>query len=108
MLEPKSISSILSSKFSKGSLGRQVKASLMVEFANEKLKEFWGKAGAGQAKAISIKNFILTISCQNSIIAQEVNFKKTKLVDLINEKFGSTCVKKVKIVQRGVEKQPEC
>ena len=52
---------------------------------------------------ISLKRQILTISCVNPIIAQEIKFKHNKFINAINEKFGKDTVKKLKIVQKGVE-----
>lgn len=83
----------------------RVQASLVVEFANEKLKEIWGNKVSTQAKAQSLKNGVLTLYCANSIIAQELNFKERSLIRLVNEKFGSNTIEKLKIVQKGVEKQ---
>lgn len=90
-------------RFSSSVLGRQVTASLLVEFVNEKIKEMWGKAVLNQAHALSVKNNLLKIVCTNAIIAQEINLRKAELLREIEKNFGSGAVKRVKIVQKGVE-----
>lgn len=60
-----------------------------------------------QARAVSLKRQIAKIICENSIIAQELNFKKNSMIDSANDKFGEGTVKKVKIVQKGIENQAE-
>ncbi len=84
-------------------LVKQATAGLVVEFASSKIREFWGIKSAEMARVISLKRQILTISCVNPIIAQEIKFKHNKFINAINEKFGKDTVKKLKIVQKGVE-----
>lgn len=91
----------------KSTLAKQVQASLIVEFANEKIVEFWGKKGAEQARAVSLKSQILKIHCDNSIIAQEMNFKKMRLLSCLEKKFGGGAVQKLKIVQSGAAKRED-
>ena len=81
----------------------QVTASLVVEFVTARIQEFWGIKAAEMAKVVSLKKGVLAISCINSIIAQEIKFKHNKLINATNEKFGKDTVKKLKIVQKGVE-----
>ncbi len=100
------IGNLINSAFAKrGVLGRQVQASMVVEFCNGKIKEYWGKNGRELAKAIHLKKNILTISAANSLIAQELKFKQYKMIEEINEKFGKDIAKKIVIIQKGLEKQ---
>lgn len=88
---------------SKGPLARQVQASMVVEFANEKIAEFWGNKAKDLAKALHLKSGVLTFGCVNSIMAQELKFKQMRLTQAINAKFSAKPVKKIKIVQKGIE-----
>jgi hypothetical protein len=97
------LKSIIKKRFKKSTLSSQIQASLIVEYADQKIREFWGNKGAEQAKAVSLKSFVLKINCANSIIAQELGFKKNTLIQLVNEKFPNS-VKRLNIVQRGVVK----
>ena len=84
-------------------MARQVQASLVVEKANELVKEIWGKKGAELAKAISLKSGILKFRADNSIMAQELNLKKQQMISGLNNRFGQQTVKKLKIVQKAVD-----
>lgn len=91
----------------KSVLARQINAGLIVEFVNEQIKELWGKIGKDNAKAVSLKDKIVKINCAHSVMAQELQFKKQRIVDIVNEKFGSGTVIRVTIVQKGIEKEEE-
>ena len=99
------LANLMKERFGKSVLGRQVTASLLVEFVNEKIVEFWGKATLNQAHALSVKNGLLKIVCTNAIIAQELKLKQSDLIRTVENNFGSGTVKRVKIVQKGVEKE---
>ncbi|NQT49310.1 DUF721 domain-containing protein [Candidatus Kuenenbacteria bacterium] len=103
---PDSFKNLVAGRFQKSPLANQIRSSLVIEYANETIRQFWGKKGAEQAKAVSLKRQIIKIVCQNSIIAQELNFKKTKIIELVNQKFLADTVKKLQIVQKGIEKDP--
>ena len=99
-----SLQKILTSRFKKKPLAKQIMAGMVVEFANGLMKEYWGKKGHELVRVISLKSQILKIETANSIIAQELNFKKNSIIEAINQKFGSQIVKKLKIVQTSIER----
>lgn len=97
---------LLSSKINqKTTLSRQMKSGLVIEFVNEKIRDWWGNEANKQIKAISFKNSTLRIDCSQPVFAQEMNFKQNKLIFMINNKFQSNLVKKIKIVQNIIEKE---
>lgn len=87
----------------KSVLARQVRAAMIVELANKKIVEFWGNKAKELANVLHLKGGVLTISCANSIMAQEIKFKQMRLIEAINSKFGNQAAKQVKIVQKGIE-----
>jgi len=97
------LGNLMKERFGKSVIGRQVTAGLLVEFVNEKIKEMWGKAALNQAHALSVKNSLLKIVCSSAIMAQEINLRKGELLREIEKNFGGNAVKRVKIVQKGVE-----
>jgi len=97
------LANLMKERFGKSVIGRQVSAALLVEFVDEKIKEFWGKATLSQAHALSVKNGMLKIICTNAIIGQELKLRQSELLREIEKNFGSQAVKRVKIVQKGVE-----
>ncbi|KKQ80511.1 MAG: hypothetical protein UT02_C0007G0022 [Parcubacteria group bacterium GW2011_GWC2_38_7] len=99
------ISGILKSTFKKRSvLSKQVQSGMIVEFANQLIHEFWGKKGAEQARAKSIKNKILTIFTANPGMSQEIKFKQNKIVETVNAKFDERVLNQLKIVAGGIDK----
>jgi len=99
------LSKLLNKKLqSKTTFAKQVQSGLVVEYANQVIRELWGNKGAKQAWAVSLKNNFLKLACSSAIMAQELRFKQYKIQDAINKKFSSNTVKRVKIVQKGVEK----
>lgn len=100
------LGSIMKNLMSGTAFAKNVQTALVVEFANRLIREFWGKCGAGQAKAISLKNRLLKIECQNAIIAQEIGLKKNRIIKQINEKFGADIIFKIKTVLKAVADSP--
>ena len=96
-----------SSMKSKSTLSRQISAGLIVEFVNEKIAELWGNIGKKQAKAISFSNKRIKIACTSAVMASELKFKKQRIINSVNDKFGKDLVYDVNIVQKGVEKELE-
>ena len=92
---------------SKSVLSRQISAGLIVEFVNEKIAELWGKIGQKQAKAVSYKGKRIKIHVANAVMASELRFKKQRIINFVNNKFGPDLVIDVNIMQKGVEKEIE-
>ena len=92
---------------SKSTLSRQISAGLIVESVNEKIAELWGKIGQKQAKAVSYKGKRIKIHVANAVMASELRFKKQRIINFVNNKFGPDLVIDVNIVQKGVEKEIE-
>lgn len=102
------ISGILNSSFKKRTiLCQQVQAGMIVEYANELILEYWGKKGKEQAKAQFLKNKFLTILTANPAIAQEIKFKKDKIMETINDKFKTRVINQLKIIAGGLDKNEE-
>ena len=77
-------------------LQKQVQASLVVEYASDVFKEFFGDAGALHAKPLFLKNRTLTVTCSNGAIAQEIRLKQMDIVSKINEKLGANEVDRIR------------
>lgn len=94
----KSIKSILKQNQNKSPLMKGITASLTVEYFQQLLNDEWGAKGQEQARALHLKNNILTIACLNSVIANEIQLKKGFFLDKINMKFGQNTVEQIKII----------
>jgi hypothetical protein len=77
-------------------LVKGVQAAMAVEVANNLISEFWGSAGARYARALYIKNKILTIACLSSSMAQEIKLREAEIVRRLNQSQGIRTVEKVR------------
>ena len=91
-----SISNILGEKKHISSMWRGVDASLVVEFTNTVLENFFGAQVSNSAKAVYYKSSNLTIAALSSIAAQEIKFREKDIIMEINNKFGQNKVRKIK------------
>ena len=96
---------LISNKFnSKSTLARQVRSSLVVEKASEIIKQTWGKKMQDMVMVVSLVRGTLKVHCADAITAQELKFKQNMIVKEINKQFEDELVKKLRIVQSGLEK----
>jgi len=96
---------LIARKFGKSTLTKQVEAGLNIEAANAAIKRIWGALITREAKAISLKNGILTIYASGPIVAQELKFKQNKLMAEFNLGHKEPAVKKLKIVIHSLESE---
>ncbi len=75
---------------------RGVSAALAVETANDVLREFYGAAVSQHARAVYLKNQVLTIACLNSVAAQEIKLNETRVLERLNQKLPVGLVKKIR------------
>lgn len=87
---------LLSKWQKKSPLMKGVISSLVIEYFHELMKEKWGDKIEEQARALHVKNNILTVACISSVIASEIRLNETDFINRINQKFGIEIVKKIK------------
>lgn len=78
------------------SISKQITATVVVEYANEAIKEIIGQGAAKFAQAIYFKEKIIAITCLSSVVAQEIKINEKQLIAKINTKFGSQTVEKIR------------
>ncbi len=86
-----------------GGMMKSVAAAVVVDFSDQILINELGADNVGRIKTQSINNGVLTIYVDGSVLAQEVKFYESELLEQINNKFGENTVIKLKIVQKQVE-----
>lgn len=89
------IGDILRKRADKSALWRGVRASLVVEAANETLVAVLGAGAADYARAVYVKNGTLAIACLSSVAAQEIKINEQKIIAEINKRAGNTVVEKL-------------
>ncbi len=75
---------------------KQVRSAMIVETANEFIGKTYGQGAENQARAVYLKNGILTIACLSSVLAQEMRLRQVELLNAIAAKFGPEAIKKVR------------
>jgi hypothetical protein len=72
--------------------------AITVEEADNVLKELFGEQVDKFAQARYIKDKVLAISCQGSIVTQEIKLNQDKIIEKINESAGEDVVERIKII----------
>lgn len=82
-----SLDSLLSKRLNKLGLSKELQAAYIVSQANI--------IANGRFTAIRFARGILTISCPNSITANEIRYDSEKIINEINEKIKPTTIKRL-------------
>ncbi len=82
------IQKLLNSHLQKRGIARQVQASLVCAEVDKLIANLWGEAGTASARALYLKNNILTVACLSSSMAQEIRLHEDEIIMAINKKFG--------------------
>lgn len=98
-----SLKGLLSKKMKGNSvLAKQVRASLIVEAADNVLHEIWGNKI--KAKTGYLRGSVLTIYVFVTIMAQEIRFKQAKIIEMINKEVGDDAVSKIRTIEKAIDK----
>ena len=90
-----SLSDILNKQVSQKGLSNQIKAALVCEEFDNILKEKWGEKITRHARALYLKDNILTLVSLSSVASQEIRFAENEIIEKINQKFGQKIIKKI-------------
>jgi predicted nucleic acid-binding Zn ribbon protein len=88
--------SILAQNVREAGIGRQVLAARTIETFNEIIGEIFGPGISKKAKAMYLRNKVLTISCLSSIVTQEIYLKRNKIIKELNRRLGGEAVETLK------------
>ena len=91
-----SVASLLKNRIGGGHLSEKVTAALVCEEFDKLIFEIWGEIIKTSARAMYLKERVLTVACLSSVVAQEVKMKEQELLEKLNAKFPG----KEKIVER--------
>jgi hypothetical protein len=92
------IKNLLAKRMKQSGLSRQVGTALLVEYAEQIIKDTFGEVVARKMKPLYFKNSILNIACLSSAASQEFNFKKPEIIKELNQKWGSDIVKDIRLI----------
>ncbi len=86
------IKSLLSKFLKRKEIKQQLEEVKVCEVANQILKEAFN---TDQVKATFFKNSILQIKCTNSVLSNEVQLRKQRIKNLVNEELKEPIVKDI-------------
>ncbi len=92
----RSLGDILKKQMPQTNIWKQVSATLVVEKANETIKELFGAGSFKFAQAVYYKDKTIAITCLSSVMAQEIKLNEKKIISNTNSKLGATAVEKVR------------
>jgi len=92
------IKNLLSKRVRQSGLSSSIQNALVIEEFVKIVQEIWGDKIAKKIKPIYLKNKKMIVSCSNSVIAQDVNFNRDRIIESLNNKFNAEVVQKVILV----------
>lgn len=76
----------------------QVEATLVLKEFNKIAQAVWGEKFNQYAKALYLKDKVLTVAVLSSIMVTEVRLNKNNLINSINTTFGYPAVKDIRLI----------
>lgn len=92
------ISKLISKKFGWSPLAKNVTAALVCDEFNQLILNKWGEKIKDTARAMYLKDRILTVACLSPVVAQEIKMRESELLDKLNDKFGSGVVERLRLL----------
>lgn len=92
------LSSILNRHVQKKGLTYQVEAAMSLQYFDEITETLWQGKMKDRAKALYLKDQVLTIAVLSPILAQELKTKEDEIQEYINKKLGTEAVIKLKFI----------
>ncbi|NMC51186.1 DUF721 domain-containing protein [Candidatus Kuenenbacteria bacterium] len=82
------IGELLKNRVGKGHFNEKVVAALVCEEFDKIIFGIWGEKIKESAKALYLKNNILTVACLSPVVAQEIRIKEYEILEELNKKFA--------------------
>lgn len=90
----KSLADALKGKFSgRDDLSRQIEIVQVLNLYRQEVEKFFPKFP--EAKPLKLKNQVLTVSVESSVLANELRLHEQLVVKAVNEGFGREMIKRV-------------
>ena len=96
MFQP--IGNLLGKSIKKSGAARQIEAAMVVEKAEEIIKEVLGKAVLKKFKVMYLKDNVLTIACLSSVLSQELKLNQAEIIKRLNNYFKKEVVEKLRFL----------
>lgn len=76
----------------------QIEAALVLKQFEKELNKLMGEEISEKAKAVSLKNQVLTVAVLSSAMASEVKLREAELIESINRFFEREVVKSLRFI----------
>ncbi|MDP3900008.1 MAG: DciA family protein [bacterium] len=90
------IKSLLNKSVQRAGIGRQIDATHLVEFFNEKAPALIGAELAQDVEAKYVSNNILAIECKSSLVMQELKYRENDIIAELNKYVSGQKISKLK------------
>lgn len=90
-----SLGGLLSDKMKQTTIGKQVTIANAIQLANQYIQGVLPQGRGGDARAIHIREHILTIACKNSSVAHHLSQQSESLLQFITEHIPDCTVNRI-------------
>ena len=92
------LKNLLSKRLKSSGLANDVAVSLIIEEFTAIIADLFDPEINKRIKPVYIKDKKLMVSCVNSVLKQELNFKIPEIINKLNKKFGDGTIKEIRFV----------
>jgi len=92
----RSLGDILKKQMKQSSVGQRITATLVVEKANQVVKDMFGSGVIKYVQAVYFKEKVIALTCLSSVMAQEIKLNEKRIIAEINGKLGALVVEKIR------------
>jgi hypothetical protein len=94
----KRLSDFLDKAINRTGASRTIKAAVVVEQAGHLLSQIMPQLRPGDYKVLSLRNGTLTIAATSPSLAQEIRLRREPLLEVLNDTFPKTEIKRLRFV----------
>lgn len=94
----KEIKDLLFKNIQRAGIARQVEATLILAKFDGILKDIFGPRILNSAKAVSLKDQVITVACLSEIVSQELKIKEREMIRGINEQFNKKIAERLRFL----------
>jgi hypothetical protein len=92
------LKTILHKNVKKAPIYRQLEAAQIIEIFHQYVRQAIPGHLSGQVKGLYVKNQILHVASLSSLLAQELRFKESEIIKIINTQMQRPVLKKIRFI----------
>lgn len=91
-----SLKNVMEQNIRRSGISRQILAARVVEKFDQIIAEIFGEGILRKARAMYLRNDVLTVSSISSVVTQEIYLKRAKIIAELNRRLGREVVSEIK------------